>query len=459
MNGYKPSQRQSARLSSLVLLALALIAASSAASPAVPITLDQALEIALERNTELERRKNLVALDQVNLDQKRADYYPDLNLSISPSERLGRSLDPASGQIENQRSESLSVRASSSVNLFNGFADQASLEAAQLGLQASRVEYAWSEESIALETVSRFLRIFVEDELVRVEEENVSAQERQLERIRAYWQQGTRARADVLQQEAALAGAELRLLNAQRNRELTVLRLRELLRLDPLEEAEFARLSVADLNLKPVDYQVDELIRDALAQRPELQAQELRIEAAEEQVRAAGAGLWPTLSLSLAAGTEYSSLNQASGLSEQFLDLNPGATVGLSLSIPLFDRERTSSSVERARVQARTEQLALENLEQEVAFEVQQALLDYETARKRLKASLAQKQAAAEALAATEARYDVGAATFVELSQLRAQYVDAAGAWIEAMYEVVLEQLAVEFYRGSDDWQVALQGA
>ena len=444
------------------LLAIALIALSLSwanAARAESITLDQAIQIALERNLDLKRLENQVALDRTALDQERADYYPNLNLNVNPTERFGRTFDQSVGRVEDQRSESLSVRASSSVNLFKGFADEASLDVARLDLEAGEEELDRARQQIAFETVSRFLRVFVEEELIRVEQENLAAQQQQLERIRAYWKQGTRARADVLQQEAALASAELRLLNAERSLELTRLRLKEILNLDPLVDCELVGPAIADLNADQVEYQAEQLIQEALAQRPELQVQEWRIQAAEAKIRTARAGLWPTLDLSVSAGTDYSSLNQFSGFSDQFFDLNPGASIGLSLSIPIFDRGRTRSSVERAQVQVRSEELQLENLEQDIAFEVQQALLDYETARKRLSAAAAQKEAAAEALAATAARYDVGAATFVELSQARAQHVDAAGTWIEAMYDVALERMAVEFYRGRDDWQLALQDA
>ena len=77
------------------------------------------------------------------------------------------------------------------------------------------------------------MSIFSAEELIAVERENIAAQRQQLERIQAYWEQGTRSRAaDVLQQQATLAAAELRLLNAEQRRQLAELRLKETLQID-----------------------------------------------------------------------------------------------------------------------------------------------------------------------------------------------------------------------------------
>ena len=438
------------RLLAILLIAAPLFGVTSLRAVEGPIDLDRAIRIALDRNTDLQRQMNQVSLNQTTVDQARAQLYPDLNLSISPSERFGRTFDQTIGTIENQRSESLSLRASSNLNLFNGFADQSTLKSARLGLNASQEDLERTRQTVAYEAASRFFTLFATDELIQVEEEDIASQRQQLERIEAYWEQGTRARADVLQQEAALASAELRLVNAESSRDLAELRLKEILQINPLGEMEFTGPSLDNLTTERIDYRADQLFREALERRPDLKSQELQIAAAEEQIREARSGLLPKLNLSLGVGTSYSSLNQLSTFSDQLLDLNPDASIGLTLSIPIFDRARTKSSVERARVQVKNEQLALENLEQDVALAVQRALLDYQTALKRLEVTTAQQAAATEALAAMEARYDNGASTFVELSQSRAQQVDAAGSWIEAVYDVELARLAVEFQRSSD---------
>lgn len=438
------------------LLAAFLVGASRLGALEEPLTLERAVQVALDRNNELERLENQVILSGTYLDQARARFHPDLILSVASTERFGSTFDQSIGQVENERSESLSLRASSNLTLFNGFANQATLAATRFDLASNEQILEQTRQRVAYETTARFLSVFAADTLIRVEEANIFAQRQQRERIRAYWEQGMRSQADLLQQEAALASAELRLINAQQRRALAELRLKEILQLDGVEELALVGPELTDLESSPVDYSPGALIEEALERRADLESQRLRIAATEQEVRQARAGLLPTLSLSVSGGTSYSSLNRLSRFSDQFFDLNPSATVGLNLSIPLFDRAQTKSSVTRAQVQLKNEQLTLANLVQNTSLALQQTLLDYRSALNRWTATQAQQTAAAEALAAMEARYHTGAATFVELSQTRAQYVEAQGNRVEALYEVILSRLAVDFNRGGNAWQHAL---
>ncbi|MEW6751349.1 MAG: TolC family protein [Candidatus Latescibacterota bacterium] len=448
-----PSHRLAAVLAPAVLI-LALAGAPAALEG--PLTLERAVRLALERSNGLRRLDNQVAQARTSVSQARAQSRPDLSLSVAPSERLGRTFEQSIGRVENQRSEGLSLRASSSLTLFNGFANQAGVQAARLDLNASQQELRRGHQAVAYETVSRFLAVFSTAEVVRVRQQSVEAQKQQLARIRAYHEQGTRSRADVLQQEASLASAELTLADAQRSREVALLDLRQVLRLDLSEPLQPVAPDLAGPRQEPAAWDATGITREALAERPDLEAQRLRIDAARQQLRRARATGLPALSLSASGGTSYSSLNRISGFGEQLADLNPSASVGLSLSFSPFDQERTQSAVTSATLALRNAELTLESGEQDLARSIQQAVLDYSAAWQRRGAAQAQRAAAAEALAAMEARYSTGAATFVELSQTRALHVEAEATWVESAYALALARLAVAYHQGGQAWTAAL---
>ena len=58
---------------------------------------------------------------------------------------------------------------------------------------------------------------------------------------------------------------------------------------------------------------------------------------------------------------------------------------------------------------------------------------------------------AQEVLAATEERYAIGATTLVTLSKARATYVEAAGSFVQTRYDILLQHLAVAYFRGTFD--------
>jgi outer membrane protein len=120
----------------------------------------------------------------------------------------------------------------------------------------------------------------------------------------------------------------------------------------------------------------------------------------------------------------------------------------VAVSIPIFDRDQTRTSVAQARVGQSSAATQLAKLRQQVGVEVGEALADYRKAEKQQAVAALQLTYAREALAATEARYQVGAATWVELSDARSTFVQARADEVRARYAILAQGLAVGFARG-----------
>jgi len=163
------------------------------------LTLEAARQLALERNTSLQRQANAAALNQVSLDQARAALYPDLRLSASTSQRLDRAVEPATGALDGQRTSSMSLQASSSLNLFNGFGDVAAISSARLTAAASAGDLQRSREAVLYQATAGYLQAALDLQLVEIETESLAAERQQLERIESLWEAGERPWADVLQ--------------------------------------------------------------------------------------------------------------------------------------------------------------------------------------------------------------------------------------------------------------------
>ena len=78
-----------------------------------------------------------------------------------------------------------------------------------------------------------------------------------------------------------------------------------------------------------------------------------------------------------------------------------------------------------------------------------QAYQDFGTAQKLIGVTTARLTAARQALDAVEERYKVGAATLVELTQARAQFVQAGYDRVKARYGLIKQGAAVAYYQGN----------
>lgn len=417
------------------------------------ITLDEAIAIALRQSTDVERAENQVDLSRLSVRDAKMQFLPDLRISGGVSQNYGQTFDQGVGRLLTEGNQSLNGRISSSVTLFDGFANVARLRAAELDEAADELEAERTRQTVVFSVISGFLSAVAAEEQVRVQEENLAAQLAQERQVRALVDAGARPISDLYQQQASTAAARSAVVEAERALELARIELVRTLRLDPRGSYEFEAPPIDDAPAAGGTSDLDALLAAAFERRPDLRALERRVGAAEQDVRVAGAGRWPTVSLSASYGSGYSSARSL-GFTDQ-LDQGRSGSIGLSVSVPLFDRLSTSRQVERAEIQAENARLAVEDLRQQIAIEVRRAVLDREVAAQRLAAAEARVAAAERALEATRERYAAGVATVFEVSQSQAEAVAARSELLNARYTLVFQDELLGYYVGDLDPETA----
>lgn len=454
----------------LPIIALVVVVVQPQPAQAQQITFDDAIRIALDNNYLLKRSANQVRLEEITARQRRYAPLPNLSFSSGMGRNYGLQFDQTTGELYTETSDRFNLGMSSGLTLFNGLAEFALMKQSRLDLESVDYTFERQRQAIVFQVMSRFLTLIQQKEQVTIQEDNVEATQQQLTQIEEFVRVGSRPMSDLLQQRAVAANAELALLNAQTAVQLAEGSLIQTLQLDPFGTYEFVMPSEEDIQLIPEDYEIDELLRNAFDRRYDLRAQELAIGSSEQSLRVARAGTLPRLSLSGSAGTGYSSqarqlvldngkpvlgpsgnpVFEPTPFSTQ-LSNNRSQSLSLSLSIPLFNRFQTHSQVQRARVNVDNARLEMDNLQHQIGLEVRQAHLDYVSDEKRLDVTEKQLEAAEQALAAEQERYNVGASTLVELTQARAAYVNAAGNRATAKFSFLFRKRLIDYYIGALD--------
>lgn len=429
----------------LVLLISTLTVHAASAQEARTISFEEAVRIALDQNILLRQSANTVELQSRQVFQRRMDFLPRLSFFTNGSRGSGFAQDQAGRNIQ-FTNKNVNGSFSTQLNLFNGFADVAALEQARHDRDASVLNYDRARQDVVFNVADNFLAYVNSVEQVGIWEENLASQRQQLAQIEEFVNVGARPISDLYQQQAATAQAELQVLNAQRTAQLDKTRLMQVLQLDPFGEYEFAAPQLDDLAMTPEQYNLDELLHSAFSERADIEAQEEQIFAAREGIRIARSQYWPSVNVSGNYRSNFSP-DSDGGVFNQ-LDLNRGNSVGFSISLPIFDRFSRGTQVQQAEVRYQNEMLELDNMRQQVALQVRQAYLDYEMTEKRLEVTETQVRAAEQAVEAAEERYNVGAATLVELTQVRAQFVEAVSNRAQARYDFLFQGKLVDYYVG-----------
>lgn len=410
------------------------------------ITFGEAIEIALERNPTVLTARNNLRLDEIAVRQQRTSFLPDLRFSTSTSQRYGRNFSQDEGRIINTTTNSMSGSVSTGVTIFDGFSNTASLRSAQLTEEAGEYEVERAEETVVFNVMSNYLTLIEAREQLRVQTENLASQEALEADIAARVTEQLRPISDLYQQQASVASARLALVQAQRAAVLGEMTLLQTLQLDPMQEYEFEIPEVEAVGAAAETFDLQAATDQALSQRADYVAAQSLLSASEQSVRVARASYWPTISLSANYSSNFSSLDESAFFDQ--LDARRGGSMGLSFSIPIFDRLNTRSATERARIQVENSRLNLETLRQSVAVQVRTAMLDLRSAEEQLTVAEAQVRAAELALEYSQQRYNVGAASLVELTQAQTAQLRAASDLVSARYRLVFQRRLMDYYLG-----------
>ncbi|MEO0557503.1 MAG: TolC family protein [Bacteroidota bacterium] len=472
-------------------LALLVVLASSTAAQAQSdiISLEEAVQTALERSTDLQRAETGDRARVLAVQGARAGRLPTVNLQVTPRQQYGLAFDQTTGQLTSQTSETMNLGLGGQISLYDGGRTRAAVRQAELERTASLASVERTRQQVALNVAQTFLQLLLDRELVEIQQGQLAAAISQRDQVNELVEGGARPAADLVAQEAVVAERELAVVEAQGAVAADRVSLIQAIGLDPLGDYTFVGPSLEELEQRGLlavsDLALADLLSTARERRADLRANELDIQALEAAVTTARANNRPTLDLSANVGTGYSSLQtrvtQESpdipvslgdgtpvlvggvpltfpGPSErtltpiytQFAD-NRGGSLGLTLTVPIYDAARTRRQVAQAQIQADDARIQREALVRQIDAEVQQALVQAQTAQARLAASETQVTAAEAALAVEQDRYTLGAGTLYDVAQVQARLAQAEATRAQAAYTLVLRAAAVGLATGSID--------
>ena len=178
-----------------------------------------------------------------------------------------------------------------------------------------------------------------------------------------------------------------------------------------------------------------------------MKAYELQVVAAEKNVSVAKAGYIPQLSFNAGIGTNY---YKTSGYdNESFggqMRHNFSKSIGFSLQVPLFDAFSTRNNVKRARINALTAQLQLDDTRMKLYKAITQAHAQAIAAMKKYDASQVSVSSTMKALEAMQIKYSNGRANATELQKAQSDYTKSLAETVQAKYEADLRIRIVNFY-------------
>jgi outer membrane protein len=453
MNAYMSASRWSRALLVAAVVVTPTLAGAQSTAPGAKIGLQDAIGIALRQSVLVKQSENAVASSTNGVSEAKNAFLPSLNLNTSSARSVGRA---GTSTLGSSTAQSLNTGISSSFTVFDGLRNVNELRQAKLDVTATTSDLTRARQTAVYTVASNYLTLATAEGQLSVQKENLAAQEAQEKQLQTLVKAGARSISDLYQQQATTAAARANVVSAERDVELARIALIQTLQLDPRGSYDFVAPTVGDVSGSVPKYDLDSLLSQAFASRSDLAAEQTRVEVAAVGTKAAGASRLPTVSLSTSYNASYNSA-AASALGAQ-LDQNRGGSVSLGVSFPIFDKGATSAAVQEAKIREDNARLALADQRQSVALDVRRAWLTLESTRQQLTVALAQQKAADLAVSTTQARYQVGTSTLLELTQARASQLQANVAVVNARNALAFQDALLPYYTGELDPTKALLG-
>jgi outer membrane protein TolC len=422
-----------------------------------PITLAEAVEMALAHNLDIALQRESVIAADARLVQTEGQFDPEWNAAYNYGEDT-RALDAesatAAGGLDTVRSESQTARAGfggqiplstrysanlqsrSSADTFNDFEEeyvttagvtltqpllqgrgprvtQTALRNSRRNVRLSRLEFRDQVESILLSVESSYWDLLRARQDVEMRRKSVVAAESLLEQVMVRVEVNTASEADRVQAESGLAQRRIALLEAERTLEVQDRVLKDLLlpdlsadigQLEPVEAPE------PDLGLPPYE----EILEQAFLNRPELERAEIQIAAAEDQLYQARNQRLPQLDLEGAVG--------ANGLGGSFSSSwnngrdadNNNWSLGVVYRTPWPNRRNAGAVLEQESA-LRQQLLQAQKVRRRILLEVGEIYDRLKSSAQQIRAGEVAVSFARLSLENEQSRYDVQKSTVHEL--------------------------------------------
>lgn len=400
-----------------VLFLITFILTAQPLYAAAPLTLDEALEMALSSHPQVIEAKENLRGAVARSGQALASYYPQI--SFAADWNRGRSYIAA--QDINKSTEVNSAGLYLKQTIYDFGRTSGVVDAANSNREAADKSLAITRQDLTLRVKSAFYLLFAAEKQAIAVSETVNARAEVLRQAQEFFNQGIRAKVDVARAEANYFAAKTSLIRAENNREIARLELANAMGIASLGDRPLVEPAAVSATLLERDL----ARREAVRNRAELQQLEALKSSASANLKTARGSYLPILS-----GT--------ANIGYADRDLPPTGNVwgiGLNLTVPLFSGFSSVEQLREATSAINAIEAGQSNLRLQIGKEIESAWLSANEASARIASTDKEVAAASENMALAEGRYHEGVGNIIEVTDSQSQALEARTAHIQARYD------------------------
>jgi outer membrane protein len=433
------------------VILLIVFSATVLNSKSQTLTLQQCIDSALANNIGIKQSALLAENSGVMLQQSKNNLLPFVNADIYHGLSQGRSIDPSSNGYVNQQLGFANYQLGAGITVFNGGNLRYNMKENATAFEAAQLETQQQKDILILNVIIAYLQVLNNEDILQSAINQAAVSSREVERLTILNDQGAIRPSDFSDMKGQLMNDQLAIVDAKNRVESAKLFLLQLMNKPYQPSITLERVDAAEF-LTAYNNSAGAVYKNALQQFAEIKAVEMRKKSYEYALRSVRGGLYPTVTIGGGLNSAYSSTAQnASGKIAYTSQLknNISSTVGLGITIPIFNRFATRSRIKQAEILVRSAGLQEEAVKLNLSQQIDEAWLNMNNAYDRYKLLLDQVNAYEDSYKAAEARFNAGLGTSYDYLVAKDRMDRARLNLITAKYDFVLRKRVLDYYNSS----------
>lgn len=430
------------------------IAIALSASAQKKWTLTECIDYALQNNITLQQAKLQKQSATEERKQAKAALLPSLSASTSQSfgyrPWLENGVATVTNGTVNSKVNKTYYNGSYGINaqwtVWNGNQNRNQVKLGEVSEQQAELQTETTANNIQERIAQLYVQILYMNEAVEVNKQSLETSKRNEQRGKEMVEVGKMAKADLAQLTAQRAADEYTIVEAESNIANYKLQLKQLLELTGDEAFDIEMLTAGDEQALAEIPALSTVYETALGGRPEIKNAQLGLKQSDIQMNIAKAGAMPTISINGGVGTSTASMSSQNW--DKQIKTNFDASVGASVSVPLFDNRKTKTAVNKARIQREQAQLELLDQQKQLYATIEGYWLEAETNQQKFKTALTTVESEQASYDLLEEQFRLGLKNIVELMTGKDRLLSSQQNKLQAKYTTILNRQLLRFYQG-----------
>jgi outer membrane protein len=308
-----------------------------------------------------------------------------------------------------------------------GIGTYGNIKLSKKNLASARYEYASAKSDLVLLVKANYYSVLKAKMLENVAKDAVKRGEERLRVAQSRYDLGSASMSDVLKAKVQFGNDKLDLVSKANATRLAMAQLAYTMGMDVNRDYQVAdSLPVATFSTS-----FDQALGQALSENPVYRRTQIDLDAARTSKLIAWSNLLPSLSLSLSHGNGAGTYSEFTDFKRQ----NADYVARMSFSFNIFDGFNDYARIRSAKYTVRTNEENVANTKNNVALAVKEAFLDLDQATEQRKLSDESVASAQEDLNLVKEKYNLGAATILEVLDAEVSLKEAQTNQVQALYD------------------------